>query len=124
MDQFTIVKETVQLPNPNAGTAQPGESAFYPTDYCFGFNLRFPEHFKTPKGVQASLPPTYTSWSPGMTCEVSYFIKVDVVRKGLRRHEEYVYTSGLGNVSISHIVQAQSTRPLPSKVLAYSRASS
>ncbi|KZV67982.1 hypothetical protein PENSPDRAFT_583121 [Peniophora sp. CONT] len=88
MNELTIVKETLVLPNPNAGAAKPGEPAFYPTDFCFGFNLRFPEQIRTPGGCQTPPPPTYMAWSPGMTCEVSYFVKVDVVRKGMRRHEE------------------------------------
>ncbi|OJT08684.1 hypothetical protein TRAPUB_410 [Trametes pubescens] len=34
------------------------------------------------------LPPSYTVFQPGVTTEISYQVRVDIIRKGLRRHEK------------------------------------
>ncbi|KAH9079218.1 hypothetical protein EDB83DRAFT_2341445 [Lactarius deliciosus] len=38
-------------------------------------------------GGTSPLPPSYSAWSPAFSAEIRYCVKVDIFRKGLRRHE-------------------------------------
>ncbi|KAI0664965.1 hypothetical protein C8Q70DRAFT_22650 [Cubamyces menziesii] len=49
------------------------------------FALQFPHYIE--RGTEP-LPPSYTVFQPGVTTEITYQLRVDVVRKGLRRHEK------------------------------------
>ena len=65
----------------------PPRDVFTPTEECLPFVIPFPSHVA---GGTSPLPPSYVSWSPTFTTEVEYCVRVDVHRKGLRRHELYV----------------------------------
>jgi hypothetical protein len=80
MFDVKIINETIDLPNPSSGE-------FYPTDHLYHFSLAFPKRVLQ---CDAPPPPTHTTWSPGMSCEVAYTLRVDAYRKGLRRHEQCV----------------------------------
>jgi hypothetical protein len=84
MSEAKVVSEMVVLPNPSQDPC-----GFYPADHLYHFTIAFPA---TCIQNQDPPPPTYSTWSPGMTCEVHYTLKVDVCRKGFRRHEESVYS--------------------------------
>ncbi|KAI0361932.1 hypothetical protein OH77DRAFT_1389191 [Trametes cingulata] len=49
------------------------------------FSIHFPHYID---GGMEPLPPSYTLFQPGVSTEISYHLRVDVVRKGLRRHEK------------------------------------
>ncbi|KAI0316740.1 hypothetical protein OF83DRAFT_1193364 [Amylostereum chailletii] len=78
MFERTIVSETASLDMPTG-------TDFFPTDAPFTFNLSFPIVVQGTEDIL--LPPTYGSWAPGFSCEITYALKIDVYRKGLRRHE-------------------------------------
>ncbi|KAH9030679.1 hypothetical protein EDB85DRAFT_1962607 [Lactarius pseudohatsudake] len=59
-----------------------GESS--PTEEWLPFSVPFPSFVK---GGTSPLPPSYSAWSPAFSAEIRYCVKVDVFRKGLRRHE-------------------------------------
>ena len=62
-----------------------GPSATLKGDYPFA--IQFPA---TIDGRTDPLPPSYTVYQPGITTEIAYTFRVDIVRKGLRRHEKFV----------------------------------
>ncbi|KAI8998787.1 hypothetical protein BD414DRAFT_552689 [Trametes punicea] len=49
------------------------------------FSLQFPHYIDR---RMEELPPSYTVYQPGVSTEIAYQLRVDVVRKGLRRHEK------------------------------------
>jgi len=54
---------------------------------------RFPFSFPLPtcmRTTTAPLPPSYATVMPGLAAECRYTIRVDMYRKGLRRHETFV----------------------------------
>ena len=65
----------------------PPRDVFTPTEECLPFVIPFPSHVA---GSTSPLPPSCAWWSPTFTTEVEYCVRVDVHRKGLRRHELYV----------------------------------
>ena len=56
----------------------------------FGFAIQFPTYID---GQRAPLPPSYTVYQPGISTEIHYSFRVDITRKGLRRHEKYAALS-------------------------------
>ena len=56
----------------------------------FPFAIQFPQYVD---GQHDQLPPSYTVYQPGISTEISYLFRVDIVRKGLRRHEKYAAMS-------------------------------
>ncbi|OCH95576.1 hypothetical protein OBBRIDRAFT_720289 [Obba rivulosa] len=50
------------------------------------FSLSIPFVDSANEGGQP-LPPSFTAYLPGTTCEIIYHLQLDVVRRGLRRHE-------------------------------------
>ncbi len=65
----------------------PPRDVFTPTEECLPFVIPFPSHVA---GGTSPLPPSCAWWSSTFTTEVEYCVRVDVHRKGLRRHELYV----------------------------------
>ncbi len=65
----------------------PPRGVFTPIEECFPFVIPFPSHVG---GGTSPLPPTCAWWSSTFSTEVEYCVRVDVHRKGLRRHELYV----------------------------------
>ena len=64
-----------------------GPSATLKGDYPFA--IQFPA---TADGrPDDALPPSYTVYQPGITTDVAYSFRVDIVRKGFRRHEKYAH---------------------------------
>ena len=63
--------ESLSLPVPSVGES-------------LSFSLKFPE--STLQGDK-TIPSTTTMYFPGVKCEVSYRLKVTLVKKGLRRNE-------------------------------------
>ena len=72
-----IVTSPVVLSCPERGECSPTEQAF-------PFAITIPSYVS---GGTSPLPPSYAWWAPTFSCEVEYCVKVDVHRKGLRRHE-------------------------------------
>jgi hypothetical protein len=72
-----IVTSPVVLSCPERGECSPTEQAF-------PFSIPIPSYVS---GDTSPLPPSYAWWAPTFSCEVEYCVKVDVHRKGLRRHE-------------------------------------
>ncbi|KAI0781095.1 hypothetical protein BD413DRAFT_20835 [Trametes elegans] len=64
-------------------TASSGSTAAVSGEHPF--SLQFPHYVA---GGTDPLPPSYTVYQPGVSTEISYQLRVDVVRKGLRRHEK------------------------------------
>ena len=64
--------------------AAPGQSTTLRGSYPFA--VQFPASVE---GGTDALPPSYTLYQPGVMTEISYSFRVDIVRKGLRRHEKY-----------------------------------
>jgi hypothetical protein len=62
----------------------PPDGTFSPTEESFPFSIPFPSYVS---GGTSSLPPSHATWMPTLSCEVEYCVRVDVYRKGLRRHE-------------------------------------
>ncbi|KAH9060059.1 hypothetical protein EDB87DRAFT_1618339 [Lactarius vividus] len=73
----SIVSSNVVLSCPPRGESSPTEE-FLP------FSIPFPSFVK---GGTSPLPPSYSAWSPAFSAEIRYCVKVDIFRKGLRRHE-------------------------------------
>ncbi len=71
--------------------APPGQRATLKGE--FPFALQFPQYID---GQRDPLPPSYTVYQPGISTEISYLFRVDIVRKGLRRHEKYAAMSSAG----------------------------
>ncbi|KAI0721615.1 hypothetical protein C8T65DRAFT_630596 [Cerioporus squamosus] len=65
--------------------APQGQSATLKGEYPFA--LQFPHYVD---GARDSLPPSYTVYQPGISTEIFYTFRVDISRKGLRRHENCV----------------------------------
>lgn len=65
----------------------PPRDEYTPTEECLPFVIPFPSHVA---GGTSPLPPSCTWWSSIFTTEVEYCVRVDIHRKGLRRHELYV----------------------------------
>ncbi|KAI1787881.1 hypothetical protein LXA43DRAFT_1027308 [Ganoderma leucocontextum] len=53
----------------------------------FAFAIRFPTDID---GQEDPLPPSYTVYQPGISTEIHYSFRVDITRKGFRRHEKLV----------------------------------
>lgn len=67
--------------------SSPARGEFAPTEQSFPFSIPFPSYVS---GGTSPLPPSYACWSPAFSCEIDYCVRVDVHRKGLRRHETWV----------------------------------
>lgn len=65
----------------------PPRDGFTSTEESFPFNIPFPSHVA---GGSSPLPPSCAWWSSTFSTEVEYCVRVDVHRKGWRRHEVYV----------------------------------
>ena len=83
VSKSVIVKQKLVL-----FSAAPGQHATLKGEYPFA--VRFPRYIE---GEHDSLPPSYTVYQPGISTEISYLFRVDIVRKGLRRHEKYATVS-------------------------------
>lgn len=53
----------------------------------FDFSLSFPTYVANGRDP---LPPSQALSQQGVYCTIEYAVRVDIVRKGLRRHERYV----------------------------------
>ncbi|KAH9966450.1 hypothetical protein BC827DRAFT_1125085 [Russula dissimulans] len=82
----------------------PPRDEFSPAESSFPFSIPFPSHVK---GGSSSLPPSYASWVPSFSCEIEYCIRVDVHRKGLRRHEQRI-------IPIMYLPKTWPSHPIPS----------
>ena len=58
-----------------------------PSQTRFSFSFPLPSHIRS---MTTPLPPSYATVMPGLTAECKYTIRVDMYRKGLRRHKTYV----------------------------------
>ena len=58
----------------------------------FNFALSFPTYIT---GGRDPLPPSQSLCQQGTYCNINYTIRVDIVRKGLRRHERCALLSAL-----------------------------
>ncbi|KAK7693293.1 hypothetical protein QCA50_002860 [Cerrena zonata] len=63
------------------------KSETVPADKTYFFTIPFPEQVKDHPGMP--LPPTFTTFHPAAITDVEYSLQVDVVRKGLHRHEMF-----------------------------------
>lgn len=81
-----LISEVVNhnLVSSDAVLSCPQRGEFTPTETCFPFSIPFPSYVN---GGTSTLPPSYASWAPTFSSEVEYCFRVDVHRKGLRRHE-------------------------------------
>ncbi|TDL27251.1 hypothetical protein BD410DRAFT_761961 [Rickenella mellea] len=50
----------------------------------YSFSLPFPTYVS---GKNYLLPPTCSIYHPGITCDITYELRIDLTRKGMRRHE-------------------------------------
>jgi len=50
------------------------------------FSFAFPAETNV-NGIISPLPPSFVAYHPGTSNNISYVIKIDMVRKGLRRRE-------------------------------------
>lgn len=114
---LNLVTSTVVLSCPPRG-------GFTPTEESFPFSIPFPSYVN---GGASSLPPSYASWSPGFLSEVEYCVRVDIHRKGLRRHELYVlfalYHSCAVDtrasrriIPIMYLPKTRPSHPIPSRI--------
>ena len=83
VSKSVIVKQKLVL-----FSAAPGQHATLKGEYPFA--VQFPRSIE---GEHDSLPPSYTVYQPGISTEISYLFRVDIVRKGLRRHAKYATVS-------------------------------
>lgn len=67
----------------STGRDSPKPSATLSGD-CFNFSLSFPTYVKNGRDP---LPPSQSLSQQGTHCTINYTVRVDVTRKGLRRHE-------------------------------------
>jgi len=58
----------------------------------FDFSLSFPTYVANGRD---QLPPTQSLSQQGTYCAINYAVRVDIIRKGLRRHERYDFLSAL-----------------------------
>ena len=65
----------------------PPRDGYTPTEEPLPFSIPFPSYVV---GGTSPLPPSCAWWSSAFSTEVEYCLRVDVHRKGLRRHELYV----------------------------------
>ncbi|KII88947.1 hypothetical protein PLICRDRAFT_53444 [Plicaturopsis crispa FD-325 SS-3] len=74
----SLLCETITLYSPSAKNT--------PWDGDHTFEIPFPSQVSIKQGT-IHLPPSFNTLLPGTTCNVTYMLKVDMTRKGLRRHE-------------------------------------
>ncbi|ETW85691.1 hypothetical protein HETIRDRAFT_43629 [Heterobasidion irregulare TC 32-1] len=83
MTSLTTVYETIDIP-----ILDTSRGPYYLTEQLYYFAIPLPNRIQ---GGTLPLPPSYAAWNPGVSCEVSYTLKIDAYRKGLlRRHEEKI----------------------------------
>ncbi|KAH9998132.1 hypothetical protein BJV74DRAFT_768046 [Russula compacta] len=87
----------------------PPRGEFTPTEKCFPFSIPFPSYVN---GGTSPLPPSYASLAPTFSSEVEYCLRVDVHRKGLRRHELRV-------LPIMYLPKTWPSHPIPSRESAF-----
>ena len=83
VNKATVLSRTFTLVGRSEVTADGCRCICAGTD--FTFSLPFPTYID---GRTTPLPPSYTAIHPGATTEMSYYLQVDIARKGFfRRHE-------------------------------------
>lgn len=81
--KVTLVSHTVTLFSGSQGASEGYQGIRAGTEHSFA--IPFPSYIT---GQNAPLPPSFTAVQPGAYTEVTYFIQVEAMRKGiLRRHE-------------------------------------
>lgn len=80
-----ILSQTASLfeASNSSGSDSPRPSATL-SEECFDFSLSFPTYIANGRDL---LPPSQSLSQQGTYCTVNYTITVDIIRKGLRRHE-------------------------------------
>ncbi|KZP32321.1 hypothetical protein FIBSPDRAFT_515443 [Athelia psychrophila] len=80
-EDVRFLKQSITIYSPNRPS---GSTTTWNGEHPFSFAL--PKTAKI-KGSNAPLPPTGVICLPSTFCEVTYVLKIDMARKGLRRHE-------------------------------------
>jgi len=93
----------------NVVLSWPPRGEFSPTEEWFPFSIPFPSSVK---GGTSPLPPSSAAWSPAFSAEIRYCVKVDVFRKGLRRHELRIFP-------IMYLPKTWPSHPVPRKYSAF-----
>lgn len=73
-----------EIVSSNVVLSCPPRGEFSRTEEWLPFSIPFPSFVK---GGTSPLPPSSAAWSPAFSAEVRYCVKVDIFRKGFRRHE-------------------------------------
>lgn len=81
-----VIDHSIVLSNVVLSCPPRGESS--PTEEWLLFSIPFPSFVK---GGASPLPPSCAAWSSTCSAEVRYCVKVDIFRKGLRRHELRIF---------------------------------
>lgn len=76
----------------SSGSDSPKPSATLHGGESFGFSLPFPTYITNGRDP---LPPSQSLSQQGTYCTVNYTVRVDIIRKGLRRHERCAFLSGV-----------------------------
>jgi len=87
----------------------PPRGEISPTEEWFPFSIPFPSFVK---GGTSPLPPSSAAWSPAFSAEIRYCVKVDIFRKGLRRHELRIFP-------IMYLPKTWPSHPVPRRYSAF-----
>lgn len=90
-----ILSQSVKLfeaVNPNPSGHDSSKPSVTLSGECYNFSLPFPTYITNGRG---QLPPSQSLSQQGAYCTVNYTLRIDVIRKGLRRHERCVTPSRL-----------------------------
>ncbi|CAG8624672.1 13295_t:CDS:2, partial [Acaulospora colombiana] len=87
-----LLKTQVLWTRPESATCSPEAPSTFP------FSFPLPTYIQ---GSDIRLPHSYATIHPGLNGDVTYQVRVDLYRKGLRRHERYVTNSVLSPLTRS-----------------------
>jgi len=91
----------------------PSRDGFSPTGEWLPFSIPFPSFVN---GGTSPLPPSYAAWSPAFSTDIRYCVRVDIFRKGLRRHELRIFP-------IMYLPKTWPSHPVPRRHSAFNLGS-
>lgn len=89
LSQSTAIFEAF---NPSSSSGDCPKPSATLSEGSFDFSLSFPTYITNGRDP---LPPSQSLSQQGVQCTINYAVRVDVIRKGLRRHERYAFLSAL-----------------------------
>lgn len=84
--------------NSNSSSSDSPQPSLTLSGRCFDFSFSFPTYIMNGRDP---LAPSQSLSQQGAHCSVDYAVKIDVIRKGLRRHERWAFLSALARAGVA-----------------------